>query len=206
MADRDCSDATPRTAHTSGDYGFLARRHGGDVAAPYRGGSAGPPSEILVKDSSGLRWRWRRRPAPARLSTLHRSATCQAPVGCLALCVLHRLPAQTSPGVLSSASRLYSLSHRIVPEHARRFPPHRVGYGVFPVRHRAARAARKSAASPAPSTSSFTGFSSVPNPTVIRTALVFYDECKGNLQTKIRGAKNCLSDEFLTSALRIFRS
>jgi hypothetical protein len=51
MADRDCSDAKPRVAHTSADYGFRAGRHGGDVAEPYRDGSAGPSSEILVRDS-----------------------------------------------------------------------------------------------------------------------------------------------------------
>ena len=33
--------------------------------------------------------------------------------------------------------------------------------------------------------------------------MVFYDQCKGSLQTKTRGAKNSLSDEFLTSTLRI---
>jgi len=67
-AGRDCPDFTPRAAGTSADHDFRADRHGGGVATPYRGGSAGPSSRVLVRDSRGFVWRWRPRHAPVRLS------------------------------------------------------------------------------------------------------------------------------------------
>jgi hypothetical protein len=47
-------------------------RHGGGVAALYRGGSAGPSSRILVRDSLRTSVQWRPHHAPAPPSNWRR--------------------------------------------------------------------------------------------------------------------------------------
>jgi hypothetical protein len=50
MANRDCSISMPNVVSASADRGCRVSRHGDGIAAPYRGGWAGPPSRIPVRD------------------------------------------------------------------------------------------------------------------------------------------------------------
>ena len=79
----NCSDrgSMPRTAGTSADRGFRAGRRGGGPAMRFRDGSAGWSAQISARDICGLRRRWRPWRALARLSMLHRPATCPSLVG-----------------------------------------------------------------------------------------------------------------------------
>ena len=51
IVNRDCSESMPNVVSASAGHGCRVSRHGDGVATPYRGGWAGPPSRIPVRDS-----------------------------------------------------------------------------------------------------------------------------------------------------------